>query len=47
MNGNVNHDDNSVKVRLRFVIQNVNQLDKIIDRVKNIPDVYTVTRAKE
>ena len=47
INGNVNHDDNSVKVRLRFVIQNVNQLDKVIDRVKNIPDVYTVTRAKE
>ncbi|OYQ68136.1 bifunctional (p)ppGpp synthetase/guanosine-3',5'-bis(diphosphate) 3'-pyrophosphohydrolase [Aerococcus sp. 1KP-2016] len=45
--GNVNHDDNSVKVRLRFIIQNVNQLDKIIDRVRSIPDVYVVYRAKE
>lgn len=43
VNGKV--DSNKIAViTLKIGIQNLNQLDKIVDKIKNIPDVYTVRR---
>lgn len=44
INGNVSHDSSTVKIKLKLLIQNISQLDKIIDKIKNIPDVYEVYR---
>ncbi|WP_195852420.1 RelA/SpoT family protein [Aerococcus mictus] len=44
VNGNVDHKTNNLKVRIRIVIQSLDQLEKIIDRIKNVPDVYDVER---
>ncbi|OFK19362.1 GTP pyrophosphokinase [Aerococcus sp. HMSC072A12] len=45
INGNVDHKTNMAKIRIRLAIQNIDQLDKIIDKVKDIPDIYVVERA--
>ena len=45
VNGNVNHKTNHLKVRIRIEIQSLDQLEKIMDRIKNVPDVYEVKRA--
>ncbi len=43
VNGKV--DSNKIAViTLKIGIQNLSQLDKIVDKIKNIPDVYTVRR---
>ncbi|CZQ87110.1 tgs [Trichococcus palustris] len=43
INGKV--DQNKIAViTLKIGIQNLSQLDKIVDKIKNIPDVYTVRR---
>ena len=45
MKGNVNNKTKHLKVRIRIEIQSLDQLEKIMDRIKNVPDVYEVKRA--
>ncbi|MCZ0716933.1 RelA/SpoT family protein [Aerococcus kribbianus] len=46
INGNVSHESSTVKLKLKVLIQNINQLDKIIDKINNIPDIYEVYRTE-
>lgn len=44
VNGHVDKKTSSVIIKLRIGIQDVRQLDKIFDKIRSIPDVYTVER---
>lgn len=42
--GRVNADDNLAVVKLVIGIQGINELNDIVDKLKNVPDVYAVKR---
>ncbi|AMB98511.1 GTP pyrophosphokinase [Aerococcus urinaehominis] len=46
VNGNVDQKYNTTKIRLHIGVQGLNQLDKILDKLKGIPDVYDAQRAE-
>ncbi|MDO4669955.1 MAG: bifunctional (p)ppGpp synthetase/guanosine-3',5'-bis(diphosphate) 3'-pyrophosphohydrolase [Aerococcus sp.] len=44
VNAVADHKTDTVKAKLHFVVKDTNQLDKIMDKIKNIPDVDFVER---